>query len=181
MKYKNDIQDEKIFFILSGELSKETAKEIDYLSQVSSIYVFDLINTNNEHSIQQSKKYKGIFTQIETICNKVKEDIIQYEHEIVQFDYVSANFNSNSIKSDKNNQEPNFMFAQLIKDIITNVEYSQRDYEDMINYLRSQYSDNNNILRIIDEFQSENKPKKFIFWYTKDSIFYKIINKGLCT
>jgi tetratricopeptide (TPR) repeat protein len=49
----------------------------------------------------------------------------------------------------------------------------------MIQFCREQYSDNEAQLLIIDEFERDYVPENAIWWYTRDTFLYRLLNKAL--
>ena len=107
--------------------------------------------------------------------------MIQCEKDTAEFESVSSRFSSSSITKGTNTQEPNFMYVQFIKKILTRVKYSELDRKDMIDYLRCNYRHNSSIMKILDEFELKYQPEASISWYTKDTALYSLINEGLRT
>ncbi|CAF0873926.1 unnamed protein product [Adineta steineri] len=55
------------------------------------------------------------------------------------------------------------------------------DKREMIEICRREYLDDNVELRKIEEFEKDYAPDRAIYWYTRDSFLYRLINKSLRT
>lgn len=79
------------------------------------------------------------------------------------------------------NFDSDFMWSQLIVDVI--LEMEQRLHEDYFNIFiancRKQYSGNANDLNTVDELEEYYHPPAALFWYTRDSFLYRILNRAL--
>ncbi|CAF1488398.1 unnamed protein product [Didymodactylos carnosus] len=71
------------------------------------------------------------------------------------------------------------MYSQLIKDILIGMEHTDEAKREMIQFCRQQYEENDGELRCINEFERDYRPSKAIWWYTRESFLYRILNKAL--
>lgn len=60
------------------------------------------------------------------------------------------------------------------------LEPNGRNNHELISYFKKEYKGNKNQLRMIDEFNERYTPDTVLWWYTRDSFFYKILNRTLC-
>ncbi|CAF1462420.1 unnamed protein product [Rotaria sordida] len=70
----SDIEDEKIFVIVSDALGQHIIPEIQILPQLHSIYVFCDNQSLHQQWAKTIPKVKGVYTQIEPICETLKID-----------------------------------------------------------------------------------------------------------
>lgn len=79
------------------------------------------------------------------------------------------------------NLDSDFMWSQLIVDVI--LKMKQRLREDYFNIFiancRKHYSGNENDLNTGDELEEYYHPPAALFWYTRDSFLYRILNRAL--
>ncbi|CAF0999918.1 unnamed protein product [Didymodactylos carnosus] len=73
-------------------------------------------------------------------------------------------------------QEPEFMYAQILRDILVDIGSTK---EEMIEFCREKCAGNKVDLNYIDEFEEYYTPRNAIFWYTRDSFLYRVLNKAL--
>jgi tetratricopeptide (TPR) repeat protein len=66
---------------------------------------------------------------------------------------------------------------RFTEDILPGIEDDNN--QEMLETCRSQYANNSAQLRLIEEFQRDYCRNKAIWWYTRDSFLYKMINKSL--
>ncbi|CAF1350953.1 unnamed protein product [Didymodactylos carnosus] len=81
----------------------------------------------------------------------------------------------NGVDIDTNNREP---FYQLLRRI-SDEEDTKRSIPELVDLCRQQYADNNSQLQVINEFQRDYENWVSIWWYTRDSFVYRLLNKAL--
>lgn len=92
-------------------------------------------------------------------------------------------FKTEDIKSkiEKSSMDINgdFIFFQTFTEMLLRMPLSSCDQKDMVEYLRQQYSTCKTNLPQINQFAQDTWPRKAIRWYTKQTIFYQILNLSL--
>jgi len=170
--YLSQIENEKIFLIISNSFDHEFLSLIEPISQLNSIYL--LSNENIDY--QQYKKVKGIYNKIDLICTELKHDIHQCQNDLTPISILT----SNSI-TDLNDLDQSFMYSQLIKEILLDMDYDEKAKDELMEFCRIQYARNRYGLRIINEFERDYKHPSPIWWYTRDCFTYSMLNKALRT
>ncbi|CAF1388067.1 unnamed protein product [Rotaria sp. Silwood1] len=56
---------------------------------------------------------------------------------------------------------------------------SEKSKNELINFVKDIYKDNDEQLRVICEFEREYVPQNAIWWYTRETCFYRLLNKAL--
>lgn len=59
------------------------------------------------------------------------------------------------------------------------MHHKSSDRKELVDLCRTSYAKNTEQLTIINEFEKTYTPEKAIWWYTRDSCFYKMLNKAL--
>ena len=72
-----------------------------------------------------------------------------------------------------------FVAYQIIIDSLLQIKPSPSDIQDLILELRKTYADNNAQLKQVDEFYNSYVSEKALWWYTKDTVFYRLLNWAL--
>ncbi|CAF0778755.1 unnamed protein product [Adineta steineri] len=78
-----------------------------------------------------------------------------------------------------NQLEPSFMYTQLFKEILLEIEYSRKAIKDLAVCCREIFIGNSIELKIINEFENDYRPKRAIWWYTRECFTYKMLNEAL--
>ncbi|CAF1484888.1 unnamed protein product [Rotaria sordida] len=130
---------------------------------------------------------KGNFSDIASLCDRIKHDTKLFEREILPFHILqtelslsNTNATSNIYDAKKlpNQQDAIFMYSTMTKEIICIME-DDNLHENIIDFCRSQYANNRHVLNLIDEFDRDYALYSPITWYTRDGFLYKMLNKAL--
>ena len=171
--YLKTVKDEKILMINSYGLDREQMSQLDALPQLHSIYFF----SDEKFDYQDYKKVKGIYKNIEQICDEMKREIHQSQTDLTPISLIS----SHSIRH-LNELDQSFMYAQLIKEILLDIRYDDDNAKaDFVEFCRVQYADNRHELQIIDEFERDYDQPSPVWWYTRDCFTFSMLNKALRT
>ncbi len=126
--------------------------------------------------IKKWTKVKGVFIDISFICVQLKRDIQQCEQTLTPIGIVSA-----SSAIDLHELDPSFMYSQLLKEILLKMEHSERVKQEFVNFLRVWYHENHAQLHTIDKFERDYDRSSPIWWYTKESFIFSMLNRALRT
>ena len=74
-----------------------------------------------------------------------------------------------------------FLNFRLLMDCLLRMNANEKDKDGLINVLRKEYEGNDSQLNVIDEFRLNYSPDKALQWYTRESFFYRVLNKALRT
>ena len=74
-----------------------------------------------------------------------------------------------------------FVFSQVLIDCLLRLKYTPEDKKELISFCKNQYKDNDVELNNIREFKQEYSPDNVVWWYTRESFFYKTLNAALRT
>jgi tetratricopeptide (TPR) repeat protein len=72
-----------------------------------------------------------------------------------------------------------FVFSQTLTDCLLRLKYTPEDKEELIHFCEKVYDGNTDQLKCIEEFRKDYSPDKALWWYTRESFFYKTLNAGL--
>ena len=72
-----------------------------------------------------------------------------------------------------------FVYFQLLIDCLLRMKSSEQDTTELISICRQEYQGNISYLNQLHEFQYDYSSNKVLWWYTRDSFFYKVLNKAL--
>ena len=174
LDFLTEIKTDKVFMVVCGSIGQPLASLIKKMTQVDSIYGFCCPPTEHEQWANQCKKVKGNFTQIELICDALKRDVRQSEIALTSISIVSTTSIANLDQLDQS-----FMYSQLLKEIICEIEHDNKDKGELARLFREQYVDNDAQLTIIHEFERDYELHSPIWWYTKISFLYTMLNQAL--
>jgi tetratricopeptide (TPR) repeat protein len=168
--YLSQIQNEKVFLIISKSFDHDLLSFIEPMSQLNSIYLL----SDKKHDYQKFKKVKGIYNKIDLICTELKHDIHQCQNDLIPISILTKNSLTNL-----NELDQSFMYSQLIKEILLDMDYNEKSKKELIDFCRIQYAGNHYELQIINEFERDYKHPSPIWWYTRNCFTYSMLNKAL--
>jgi tetratricopeptide (TPR) repeat protein len=174
--FLTNIVNEKAFMIISGQLGHQILSLIQDISQLHSIYIFCEHQARHEEWVKEYRKVKGVFNQIKSICDTLKRDVRQSESDMAPISIMSI---PSTINLDE--LDPSFMYSQLLKETILNIEFDKEAKAKFANFCRVNYADNKTQLQKIDTFEREYAQHSAIWWYTKEPFIYSTLNKALRT
>ena len=199
---KNLKEDEsRVNLIISNDtapLSPETfLQRIEEHSLIHSIYLL-ILNTTHRQTYEMSPKVHGIYTDLKSLCTQLyqlpylrekrRKGLLRTDFNITSISSVTDPSSSNAITTTATSQLPpllsaettrrqeaEFMYAQLLRDILIEIESGE---EEIIEFCRQKYANNQTELNVIEEFKDYYDPCNAIFWYTRDTFLYGLLNKA---
>ncbi|CAF1452136.1 unnamed protein product, partial [Rotaria sp. Silwood1] len=114
--YMSQVQNEKSLLIISGALCESVVPRIHDTIQLHSIYVFCQKQEKYEEWAKNWSKVKGIFTEITSVCDAVRQSARQCDQDDIGITGVSS----------LNQIEPSFMYTQLLKEIILEIDFDEQ-------------------------------------------------------
>lgn len=74
-----------------------------------------------------------------------------------------------------------FAFSQRLIDCLLRMRANEQDHIELIDLCMKEYEGNKNELARINQFQTSYSSNRAIWWYTRESFFYKTLNAALRT
>ena len=177
-----NIRYSKIFLIVSGVFSLQILPEIRSFPIIDSIFIFcmnqpkylPLIDEYNSLSID-------ICTEVNVLCDCIKQQSKEFDQSTLVFHFFAqAQNTTRNLTKDA----ASFMGLQLFLIIISDLKCSQNEMNVMLDYCSKQAQHNikqKQMLFQIEEFRRNYKSQDAIFWYTKESFVYHLLNRALRT
>ncbi|CAF3391648.1 unnamed protein product [Rotaria sp. Silwood2] len=72
-----------------------------------------------------------------------------------------------------------FLHFQLLIDALLRLHYRQTSRDEFFNLCKSEYEGNNVELSILRQFEESYTPERALYWYTRHSFLYRMLNKAL--
>ena len=72
-----------------------------------------------------------------------------------------------------------FIHSLLLIDVLIRMKSIETDKQQLIALCKNEYKNNNTQLDIVHEFEHEYSPEKALWWYTRESFLYRMLNKAL--
>ncbi|CAF4171589.1 unnamed protein product, partial [Adineta steineri] len=173
----NKVDKEQAFVITSGSLGQHMVPEIHGMPQLDAVYIFCGNKSRHEGWAQNWTKIKGVHTNIKEICQALQLAIKQCDQDAIAVSFVTINEMSST--DNLNQLEPTFMYTQLFKEILLNIEYDRKAIKDLTDCCREVFTDNPSELKVINEFERDYRPQQAVWWYTRECFTYKMLNQAL--
>ncbi|CAF3045712.1 unnamed protein product [Rotaria sp. Silwood2] len=181
IEYIRQIQTEKIFVILSGLSADDILDEIHDYQQIDSIFIFCMKREKYEIYLNNNKYYKvvGIYTKHESLLTALQENI---RYLIKQTEAAGLFDQDERSMRNLNRELYTFHCFFAFKQVLLKTDYnSDAAKREMIEICRNYYRNNKKELKNIDEFERTYQSEDAIYWYTKQTFIYRLVNKALRT
>ena len=90
---------------------------------------------------------------------------------------------NDDLEQDKSTAELDgqFVHAQLLIDCLQKMKSGPKEIKEFVQFCQDQKDckDNKKHLELLEEFQNEYSSEKSVWWYTRDSLVYRMLNKAL--
>ena len=177
IQFLNNINNEKAFVIVSGGLGQYLVPKIHDMPQVDAIYIFCGNKSRHEEWTKEWNKIKGVHTEIKSICQALQLAVKQFNEDSIAISIVSLDEGAFSQNLDQ--LEPSFMYTQIFKEILLEMETNPQAITNLATYCRNLYKGNKRELQIISEFEYDYRPQLSIWWYTRECFTYQMLNRAL--
>ena len=175
--FLQEVQTEEVFVIASGYLGKQLVPQIHSMIQLNTVYIFCGNQTTHEQWAKEWPKIKGVYTSIQPICEVLQPVIKQCNQDAMPVSFVAMDEVGST--TELNQLEPSFMYTQLFKNALIDMEHGEQSRQDLMIYCRGKYAGNPSELTVIGEFERGYCPNKAIWWYTRECFTYQMLNRAL--
>ncbi len=176
INFVTDVKTERIFIIMPCSIDQQVILLTEDIPQLHLLYI--VCNHQEKHTewIKNHKRLKEIFTDIETVSDVVTCNIQRLESYLTSISIVPTN---SSYKLEE--LEPSFMYSQLLKEIIVNLEYDENAIKKFIDFCFQYHAGDANRSKTLLNFQEHYERDSAISWYSKETFLYTMLNKALRT
>ncbi|CAF0716860.1 unnamed protein product [Adineta steineri] len=169
----------RAFVITSGSLGEHLVPKIHDMPHLDAIYIFCGDKSRHQEWTQNWPKIKGVHTNIKEICQALQLAVKQCDQDSIAVSFLTVN---EMASADNLNQlEPTFMYTQIFKEILLDIDYDRNAIRYLAACCREIFSGNTIELQVINEFERDYDPQKAIWWYTRECFTYKMLNQALRT
>ena len=179
LAFLQDIQLEKVFIIVSSFLGRALVSRIHSMTQVDAIFIFGGDKSRQEEWVKKWPKVKGLYDQIQPICAALELAVKQCNHDATPVSFAQES-GKNASEINLNQLEPSFMYTQLFKKTLLNMEHDRKTaVRDLAKYCQKIYAGNPSQLTLIEEFGRDYQQHRAIWWYTREGFTYQMLNRAL--
>jgi tetratricopeptide (TPR) repeat protein len=173
----NSIKEEKAFMISSGALGQTTVPVVHDKPQVSTICIFCGNKARHEQWAKQWPKVKGVYTDINPICEALKQAAQECDHNSISISFFKTTGGASNQNLDT--LDSSFMYTQILKKILLTINFEQSHINDFLTYCREEFAGNSAELKNVEKLRKEYRDHQPIWWYTYDCFLYSMLNRAL--
>lgn len=169
------VVDETIFLVLDRGRSQFVNIFADF-SYLQYIYL-----RQPHHYHNTTNQVRGIFPHPEQLLQQLKKDVevvVNTDTHLCLFRDGDLKRSSTSIQTLRNNQTRVAYLHKIFSHLLRAPKPAENIHHDLIHECRLVCT---NQIQLIDEFEREYQPDKAIWWYTRNSFIYKMVNMALRT
>ncbi|CAF1521100.1 unnamed protein product [Rotaria sordida] len=124
------------------------------------------------------EKVKAVVVELNELISRIKTDhrMKKTVEEPLSINIFTTSTNASTSIMGVNGQ---FVFSQVLIDCLQRLEFNKTDKEELIHLCKQEYKENDFELSYIDEFENSYSPDQVLWWYTRQSFFYKTLNAAL--
>jgi len=184
----------RFFFISSGDEAESLCQLVNEQWNTNEIYVY-LLELNRNYSSQRlgyctiCNRVDELFKYIAIDLKKIAEHSTQIDmqdiDETITFNDLFPTFGLFNSKLDEkwfhflSTDSLRFLLFRLCFQIIIEMDLDETALDEMCSYFRSHYRTNTPQLQKIDQLKASFDPQKAIYYYTKSSCVFYLINQAL--
>ena len=170
--------EDRIVLIVSGRLGREIVPRIHSLRQISSIYVYCQDRKANEKWAQHFPKVKHIIVDLDVLINKIRSyQNVRGCNRIEE--PCPLKIHTNGIGRTTLELNGQFAYTLLLIDGLIRLKSQANDRDVLVSFCKNEYKKNAVELKIIEEFAKNYKEQNALWWYTRESFLYRMLNKAL--
>lgn len=192
VRFLTQVVNDKILIILSdfdGECLMPLVHDMD---QIDSIYVRSANVREPGTWTNKWPKVMGIFTEIISICEILEQILSPAQNSttprsipVSEEHYLSLGFLAldDDVQMENLNLDeldPSFIFTKVLKEILLELQYNkEKSMNELVAFCRSQFAENDQELANTDDFSRDYRSEAAIWWYTRESFLYRMLNRAL--
>ena len=174
--FLSDIQTEEIILIASEHLAENLVPMIHQISQLISVFALSSNEFRDQQWTNNWSKVKGLFTDVYLLSDSLIRLIRQYEEDNTSFSFITVDDMCNR---NLNQLPPSFMYTQLFKEIIFEMEHNEQSLTDFVSYCHEVCAERKFDPKTITKFEKEYRSHTPVWWYTSPYFIYSMLNQAL--
>ena len=177
MNYLTDVEEDKnVYLVISQSVDRQFIQLIENIIQIQYIYVLKETTTNDIFPIRAKGKVKGVFESMESMLDRLRLSTLRHTAESISYSILPR---TTMEPSNQNEVDQSFMYTQLIKEIILEIEFDDNSMKQFVDFCLSLYENNHQQCEKVKSFQMQYKTYSPLWWYSKETFVYSLLNKAL--
>jgi tetratricopeptide (TPR) repeat protein len=122
-----------------------------------------------------------VIVRLDELIRQIHTDQTQQQHQKLDEALPMSVFKSSEHAEEQSSTGLNgqFIHSQLLIDCLVRMESSSNEKQEFITFCKQHYKDNPADLEVVEEFERDYVPKKSLWWYTRHSFLFRLLNKAL--
>ncbi|CAF1642179.1 unnamed protein product, partial [Adineta ricciae] len=183
-QFINKAHEKKLFLMTSVDIGRLLLPNLHFYHQLYAVYLYDqtTLSTNQEW-MQTYYKVRGIYNdenELLIILSKHLRVYIQLSHsELLTpiFSHLSSEKSTHSITMSGAMWKSSINFPLFLDSMLT-IPRNDGDKKRFVDECKFYYRNDKTILNAVNEFDRNYVAEHAIWWYTRDSFLYRILNKA---
>ncbi|CAF3779742.1 unnamed protein product [Adineta steineri] len=172
VEFIQTITNNKVCMIVSSSLGQYIIPRVHDMSQVETVLIFSNNQDLHKQWTKEWPKIKGVFTDITSICEALKQTTHQCEQNAISISFVASNKKLDQL-------DPSFMYTQILKEILLTINFEDKHFKEFITYCREAFLENEYDLQNIERLEGDYHDQRPIWWYTYQCFLYSMLNQAL--
>ncbi|CAF4381793.1 unnamed protein product, partial [Adineta steineri] len=122
--------------------------------------------------IEEWTKIKGVFTDMTSICEALKQTAHQCEQNAISVSFVAPNKKLDQL-------DPSYMYTQILKEILLTIDFEDKHFKEFITYCREAFIENQYELDNVTRLERDYHDQTPIWRYTCQYFLYSMLNQAL--
>ena len=170
---------DKVCIIISEAHGQQIVPLVHNMPQINSIFIFCRNEKTHEEWTKNWRKIKGVHNELKPICAKLKQIVQQCERNAISMSIIG---DVDGLAEESGNRlDPPFMYTQIMKEIFLTITFENKHINEFIQHCREVFADNRTQLKCANELSETYDKHSPIWWYTRETFLYSMLNGALRT
>ncbi|CAF1925305.1 unnamed protein product [Rotaria magnacalcarata] len=172
-------KDDLLVVLVSGQLGRQIVPSIHQHRQVLGIYINSEDNDSDKQWAYEFPKLKWcVDDELDELISQINEDHISRKkmEKLLWINVFTTTTDAGKSTTGVNGQ---FLFSQLVINCLLRLKPNEMDKNELISCFEKEYRGNQLELDHLRKFQKNYSPDKVLWWYTRESFFYRTLNASL--
>ena len=135
--FLTEINKMKTFLIIDGGLSQQVVPLIHEIPQLNTVYILCNNKVRYEQWAKAWVKVKGVYSDVIPICEHLQQIVEQCNQDSIALSFVTVD--EGASKQNLNQLESPFMYTQIFKETLLEMEHDEQSIRDFTAYCRDNF------------------------------------------
>ncbi|CAF1953568.1 unnamed protein product [Rotaria magnacalcarata] len=181
IKYIQSVSSQHRFIVIvNDDFCQQLIPEVHRLPQVFLIYIYCEYKPYDYQLYKRYSKLKYGYNQFDDIINRIRSDRSRRIEDRHDQPMLISIFNSNNNHEQSTTEiDGQFVQSQLLIAALLKMKTTSTDKNEFICKCRELYKDEKSQLHFVDEFERDYSSDFSLWWYTRETFLYRLLNKAL--